>query len=1073
MQKSQTSLSVSQQGLANQSAQSGHQDISQKSATSQSNISNISRNISRDYVGSSPQNRLTQTFLDKFKGKFSERFREIYNQSISQSQSSSQLLSGQALSGANFSVANSSVANSSAIIAGAGSLESVQGENPDDQRRRPGSPGKALRRDAIHPFASGAGVSSTTIRPLGIRGLNLERIVINDALDLSSVAPEPEIGRGSGRGHNIDTPRIQSAPTTARGPGSGRIQEVPPTNRSASHHLEIYNESPGQFKDSIEDDDQNLTNLIEKFILETPVQDSVSQSLDQSQNQLQDYSLDQSQDESPKKLISRELEKIKQARIVGLMKQKFSEFKVKFQKSNPPNLPQKINPDLYRKFLFETDENGNDLQPPRPAGSKAKITVPEIFKALAICLVEAENNPNDIVGSPQNTESSPQSAKSDNSSIISSRSDYGGNAMTVILKILNDQKQLNLGSENLEKQLDSDQLTSHQENSFNQDQEGKIINSENFAELLQRLGQIVSHKDEREGVDKSLLNGVGGVLESKVTADVEIFPHKKLESSLFYAPTKLEPGTTLKSPQALDSLDTGLETDPQNSSDSNEAEGEGDTTPPSSPAPAQQKGSPGAQAALDAGIVSMVRNSGGFSSMVQGDSDSEGYQAGGGEIKPLNHSRKALFEKVGSQNTSPDQSRRRPPAKIISIQKLPATVPVKGIQNELIPFTATALYIPPQKKEDSPPKSPLYPASEKEGQEPKPSPASSTSTAFAGGGSPANSGHSPTASLQTASPQELSPVATLNSLTSSPVSGSLEGLASDSETASHPSSPALAGGPAGGSGSDLEIASRSNSPVSAGGSAVSSADGSAVGSAGWAVREAQADQVLFEYSIITQDHQDDVNYQPNPKKDYNFFIQKSQDHEGEITNNEKTKIAIKFKESEDDGLPMTDTIKENQAKELVKNAINRAIEETKKLYPPDSQNSTPQEDQIYYDYLEIAIDVGGVKNKADEFKEALRKKFKQENTVGQIEEDEIEKHFKKAQLLSENFQKIAKNKFGIFTGRIGEARSRVVGMRTKRIPIDLLNEVRREKLSPSNSPSDTNDSPLTCNVMFHPRANNL
>ena len=66
-----------------------------------------------------------------------------------------------------------------------------------------------------------------------------------------------------------------------------------------------------------------MANFIEKFILETPVQDSVSQSLDQSQ----DYSLDQSQANSPKKLISRELEQIKQARIVGFMKQKFSKFK--------------------------------------------------------------------------------------------------------------------------------------------------------------------------------------------------------------------------------------------------------------------------------------------------------------------------------------------------------------------------------------------------------------------------------------------------------------------------------------------------------------------------------------------------------------------------------------------------------------------------------------------------------------------------------------------------------------------------------------------------------------------------
>ena len=38
------------------------------------------------------------------------------------------------------------------------------------------------------------------------------------------------------------------------------------------------------------------------------------------------------------------------------MKQKFSKFKAEYQKTNPLNSPQRINPELYRKFLFETYE---------------------------------------------------------------------------------------------------------------------------------------------------------------------------------------------------------------------------------------------------------------------------------------------------------------------------------------------------------------------------------------------------------------------------------------------------------------------------------------------------------------------------------------------------------------------------------------------------------------------------------------------------------------------------------------------------------------------------------------------
>ena len=78
----------------------------------------------------------------------------------------------------------------------------------------------------------------------------------------------------------------------------------------------------------------------------------------------------------------------------------------------------------------------------------------------------------------------------------------------------------------------------------------------------------------------------------------------------------------------------------------------------------------------------------------------------------------------------------------------------------------------------------------------------------------------------------------------------------------------------------------------------------------------------------------------------------------------------KFKKIHDDeeGLPMPNGNKEKEAKELVKKAIIKAIEETKKLYLYDPQNSPSLEDQIYYDYLKIAIEVGGVNNKEEKFK---------------------------------------------------------------------------------------------------------
>ena len=103
--------------------------------------------------------------------------------------------------------------------------------------------------------------------------------------------------------------------------------------------------------------------------------------------------------------------------------------------------------------------------------------------------------------------------------------------------------------------------------------------------------------------------------------------------------------------------------------------------------------------------------------MVQVYSNSEGNEAGGGEINRLNPLIKAMFERAGSQNTSPDQTVERPLAKIIDVQPPPAPVPEIGEQNKLTPMTVTALFSY-QERKVSPSESTPSPAEEGLGQGP-------------------------------------------------------------------------------------------------------------------------------------------------------------------------------------------------------------------------------------------------------------------------------------------------------------------------------------------------------------------
>jgi hypothetical protein len=1031
-QKSQISLSTSGQNLADQSSQLALQNRSKTSATTLSNISSIYGNISRDYVRSSPQNELTSNLLDKVKEKLSESFTKIYNQSISQS--SSELLPEQGV----LLDANSSVS----IDKGAGSLELVQSENRDGPKRRSRSPGQASRRGG-HPFAPASEEPIPPPRPPGIRGLDLKKVVSVDILNLSSVDCGTGTGRGSGRGNILDTPRNTSnhssargpgsasrsargsgsaresdlslgsgrgsargpgsARRSARGPGSARISQETQTSRSAPANLETYDiQSPREFKDAdeipVEDVDQNLTYFIKNFILKTQVHDGVSKSQNQLQDSLQGLLQDPSQVDQQENTIFHELREINRARIVGLMKQKFSEFKASYQKQHHQDFPQKINQELYRKFLFETDDQGNTIQSPRSDRSNAKITVPVICKALAICLVEVSNT-NEIPQSFQSTESSPQSTKS-NESIISYRSDYGGNVMNEILKILNDQEGSNLESKGFE--------NADHENSVNQGQESKI-NISNFSELLDKLNAIIIPIDDQD-ISTTLM---------QVTAELGFFQFRT------------EPDSTILSPQGLmegsNSSDDSTSPSPEN-------------TPPGSPSKKEELLSPDTLAALRARLVSK-RN------QIEGDTPRESNLSRVQEVGKLDPTRFDPFNNASPSDSSGNSSGSKPkPSNANSSSSVsPAGTLVSDPNSPVIATPSNLSNSSPQDPRLLPQTLPnQYSQQEKELKNPPHNSQSPMMTNTTLTGSPTNSDLD---SPQTASPQGLSPQ-TASPQGLSPQTASPQGLSPVATSDSPPISPASA--------SDSEIASRSSSPASS---------PSAVGSGGWIVKKAQEVQSLFEYSIIHQDEQEEQN----PKKNYDFFIQKSPAHESQDSNNEKTKIAIlktKFKTSNElDELPMPDGNKEKEARELVKKAIIKAIEETKKSYLNYAQNSFSQDDQIYYDYLKIAIAVGGVNNKAEEFKSALREKG--------IAETEIENHFNKAKLLSENFQKIAKDEFEIYTGRIGEAKSRVVGMRTKRIPLDLLKEVQQEYCQkPSASPSDPEDSPLTCDLMFQSQRSN-
>jgi hypothetical protein len=961
--------SISEGNQVNHSQQIEPQNISEIFARS-------SQNISQVYLGSLPQNSLTSYSLDKDKFKifFLNSFAR-YNQIISQSSSESleqdpsvenssneRSARGESLKLFLFTSNLSTSYSFSSLI-----KKEDRRDDGNDSNTRSGSPG-AQRRNRLGTSKAlanlGGKESSNTICGSAV-GFKLNFVSGNIIKGQKEDEDSDSVGEGPSEIHSppnskasserykvvpgrgvSSSPRNNKDLTTRPGRGPGLDLRTAPDDPASISNSGSDSAGSDSFRSNISDNDsqkfddadEKLKSFIEAHILNISVHDGVSKSLNQSQ--------DSSQIESQQDSILRELREINQAKIVGLMKQRFSEFKASYQIQHHQDSSKKIDPELYKRFLFETDDQG------RPARSNATITVPVICKALAILLGESENIPNEIVKSPQSTESSPQSPKSNDSSIISYRSDYGGNVMNEILKILNDQEGLNLGSESFE--------NADHENSFNQGQEGKKVNRENFVHLVQMLFDDISLVESSQR--KIEVDNEGN--DQIIKLDADIFP-------------------ILRPQEILDTL--ALEGHNNESASDDHLE-----TPPSTPS--GKKESPGLKVANMNKIVKRVlREGSGTPRNNELKVDSSRIKKPPGKLSPETLAR---FEETNLKNTSSKISHTQLTRAPFTVNTFPPSLAFEGVNQELK----------------------------------KASPAFTASTLDAVS-SPATSGYS----HQTTSSKELSFDVTSNS-------GSLN------------SSPASAGLQA----SDSEIASRSSSPASI---------ASAGGSEGWIVKKAQAVQSLFEYSIIHQDEQEEQN----PKKNYDFFIQKSPDHDSQDSNNEKTKIAIlkaKFKKIDDEqALPMPNENKEKEAREFVKKAIIKAIEKTKISYPNDPQNSSSQDYQIYYDYLEIAIAVEGVNNKEQEFKEKLREKG--------IAESEIEDNFENAKLLSANFQQIAKDDFEIYTGRIGEERSKIVGMRTKRIPLDLLKEVQQKYCQkPSASPSDPDDWPLTGDLMFQSQRSN-
>ena len=146
----------------------------------------------------------------------------------------------------------------------------------------------------------------------------------------------------------------------------------------------------------------------------------------------------------------------------------------------------------------------------------------------------------------------------------------------------------------------------------------------------------------------------------------------------------------------------------------------------------------------------------------------------------------------------------------------------------------------------------------------------------------------------------------------------------------------------------------------------------------------------------------------------------------------KTKISFLYRDQSADKTNIESSIIE----EKVKKSITDAIKEI--------SNGSNDSKLKFYQYLAIAIKCGGVNNQKDKYEQNLQILNKE------ISEDKDKFYFSEAKKLSLLFQKNSE-KNNIFTGRIDEGAKNinvvVVGMRTKRIPLELLYGLARNELN--------------------------
>jgi len=169
-------------------------------------------------------------------------------------------------------------------------------------------------------------------------------------------------------------------------------------------------------------------------------------------------------------------------------------------------------------------------------------------------------------------------------------------------------------------------------------------------------------------------------------------------------------------------------------------------------------------------------------------------------------------------------------------------------------------------------------------------------------------------------------------------------------------------------------------------------------------------------------------------KNYKIFIN---------NNDDKTKIS--YLSNASSALNPESSNQESDIANKVKKSIKESIKKMfgDKTDQDDADDKKTGDKEIdnktklkFYKYLALAVKLGGVGNKGTEYKRHLNEL----NESIAKEEDKLS--FEEAKKLSFLFQRQSKEQ-NIYTGRIAEDRknTNLVGMRTKRIPLDLLKEM--------------------------------